>query len=492
MEAHLAAILAGPSASDIIRERLPATLTLDGVALILAVAIYAAIAAVVSAEADAGENVIRVLRPLSMAIPAFVLGLVLQEIFGVQMHLLPVYGIVSPDTTGFSSSAVLFDHILHLLLPALTLSLASVGVTLAVAASRDFDLRRSWPRLVVFGLGAVLGGTFVVEPIFAWPGIGSVALQAAQLGPDGRSVFSGCMLVVVVIYVVLALLVAIGGGMLSQQAGASAESVPSTGMLSFSAGGGNGGTSVVVMAVAGMFVLLVVLAALIGPQLSPSSAYYVNLPNQFGPSQPGHLLGFDDLGRDELARLIAAARAPFGLGLLATIVAALVGTGLGVVLGLAAQAESAVAAIIEVIVSVLCGFPALVVALVLAVILPAGTFTLALVIALPAIQLFVRHASGLTGPSSAATTATDTPAGRLQPLIAQLPVALALAILMESVVSFLGLGVQPPDLDWGLMMTNAQEYMVSDMALLYLPALALGGTVLALVAFGEALRARLG
>jgi peptide/nickel transport system permease protein len=216
-----------------------------------------------------------------------------------------------------------------------------------------------------------------------------------------------------------------------------------------------------------------------------------------------HWLGTDPLGRDVLTMIAAGART----SLLVALGAVALGMAVGVPLGLASAAAGGLAD--EVVVranDVVFAFPALILAVLLAAALGPGTHTAVLAIGLFNVPVFAR----LTRASALGLFARDfvlaaRVAGKgrwriavehvlpnLAPLlVVQATIQLALGIVAEAGLSYVGLGAQPPVPSWGRMLNEAQTLVDVAPWLAWFPGLALALTVLALSLLGEGLRVRL-
>ncbi|HLZ61612.1 MAG TPA: ABC transporter permease [Ktedonosporobacter sp.] len=252
-------------------------------------------------------------------------------------------------------------------------------------------------------------------------------------------------------------------------------------------------------------VVLVILggAAIFAPVISPYPplAYHPDIATQ-GPSW-AHLLGTDALGRDQLSRVIYGTRISLSVALATILMGGLCGTLLGL---LAAYFRGWVDQVITMVVDTILSFPGLVLALAIVAALGPSILNLALALAFVRIPLYARLARGQTLQIMAqdyvvASQACGTRSWKIilrhilpnifSPLLVQATISIAFAILNEAVLSFLGLGPQPPTPDWGSMISDAQVYLRSDPWMMLGPALALVLVVLSLNLFGDAVRDRL-
>ncbi len=192
--------------SDILSQRFPATLELFVSALLIAL-VLAIFLGVMSAvrQNSAVDYVLTTLSYFGIAMPAFLLGLFLQDIFGVQLHLLPVSGTSTLGVTYDAFNSV-YDRVLHLILPVIALATLFIAgwsrymrsSTIDVlkqdymrtarakgVSSRDMLVRHALrnaiiPLITVVAIefGSVAGGATITEGIFNWPGMGSLFLDS--------------------------------------------------------------------------------------------------------------------------------------------------------------------------------------------------------------------------------------------------------------------------------------------------------------------------
>jgi peptide/nickel transport system permease protein len=217
------------------------------------------------------------------------------------------------------------------------------------------------------------------------------------------------------------------------------------------------------------------------------------------PSWP-HPLGLDEFGRDELSRIIWGGRASLAVAFAASLIAGVAGTMIGVIGGfLRGFVEQVLLRAVDV---VLC-FPPLLLALLVVTLLGPGARTLILVLSVLFVpgfarvayagtlavrsQSFVEAMQALGASRTRIMTLTIVP-NILGPVLVQLSLAAASAIVLESGLSFLGLGVVPPTPSWGLAIGSARTTMNQAPLLLLWPSLALTATILAMNALCDALR----
>ncbi len=249
------------------------------------------------------------------------------------------------------------------------------------------------------------------------------------------------------------------------------------------------------------WIALIVLAAALADVLPIGSPTDMDMLARRALPSSQHLLGTDQLGRDELARLIYGARISLTVGLLAPVIGVTAGGCLGMLAGyFRGRLETLTVAGVD----VLLAFPPLVFALAVTAYLGQSVLNLTLVIGVLGIPAFTRVARAVTlslserefVTAARALGATHTrillrellPNVAL-PLLAFFLLGVAVTIVVEGALSFLGLGVPPPAPSWGSMIGEGRESL--DMApwLAFLPAGFMFATVLAFNIVGDTLRA---
>lgn len=247
---------------------------------------------------------------------------------------------------------------------------------------------------------------------------------------------------------------------------------------------------------------LVALAALalLAPWVAPYSPTAQNAANTLQDPSAAYLLGTDDLGRDVLSRLIHGAPA----SLYASFLAVAIATGIGVPFGLLAGLLGGwTDRVISRLVDTLLSFPGIVLAIgvtgALGIGLTHGMIAVGLVFA-PMLARLARaqtlvvknelyvDAARCFGASSARILCKHILPNAVQPLIVQVTILLAGALLAEASLSFLGLGVQPPRPSWGAMLARAYTYVDLAPDQMYAPGIAIMLTALAFNGLGESLR----
>jgi ABC-type dipeptide/oligopeptide/nickel transport system permease subunit len=245
---------------------------------------------------------------------------------------------------------------------------------------------------------------------------------------------------------------------------------------------------------------LYVLASLVGPLLLRSDPVHQNLSDAFLPSSGGHPLGTDDLGRDELVRLLYGTRYTLALGVAAVAIGLVVGVPLGAFSGYFGGWLDLLA---QRLTDIMLAFPNILLALALVAVLGVGLQNVIIAVGITSIPAFVRliRASALSVrelPYVEAGRALGVPSwvilfrhvvpNSLAPVIVQASLQLGAAILIAAGLGFLGLGVQPPTPEWGTMLGSSRQYIFSDPNLATFPGLVIFGAVLAFNLVGDGLR----
>ncbi len=254
------------------------------------------------------------------------------------------------------------------------------------------------------------------------------------------------------------------------------------------------------LAASAAVVVLVILLGILAPVIAPHDPLEINAQHVLKRPDSQYLLGTDEYGRDILSRLMYGARPSLTVAAGATLLAFVLGTTAGVV---AAYAGGWVEQIIMRLSDTLLSFPPILLAMVVVGFMGAGVTNLIVVIGLLYSPSFARLAYAATLQVKgtlyflAARAIGATPirliAAHIIPniaaiLIVQASLTVAASILLESGLSFLGLGVVPPTPSWGLMIGAARSYMYQSPLYVVWPSLVIASTVLAVNTFGDALR----
>lgn len=256
------------------------------------------------------------------------------------------------------------------------------------------------------------------------------------------------------------------------------------------------------LAVIGFFYLaIIVLAAIFAPFLAPYNPNEITDAFGEGPSM-AHWLGTDDIGRDILSRVLYAARVSLSVGIGAVVISSAIGAVLGLIAG---YFGGIIDGIIMRITDVFMSFPYIMFILVVASIVGPGLTNIILILGIlgwPGIARLVRgnvlaikqsdyvKAGIALGYSTPRILFKHILPNTIAPILIYATSGVAGAILDEAALSFLGLGVQPPDASWGNMLSNAQSITIlTDQPWLWIPpGIFILLTVLSINYIGDALR----
>jgi peptide/nickel transport system permease protein len=255
----------------------------------------------------------------------------------------------------------------------------------------------------------------------------------------------------------------------------------------------------------GIVTLVLVLIALFGPLLAPHDPVAGKITDRLKPpvwlgGTHNFLLGTDQIGRDELSRLILGTRVSLEAGAAGTLVACIV----GVLLGLLAGYFSGIADwLISTAVNVMLTFPFVLLALAVIAVLGTSFRNLIVVLAITAWPIYTRvvraqvqtlrerefiQAARVIGAGNTRIMLRHALPNVVNSIIVIASLQVAQLIILESFLSFLGLGVQPPTPSWGSMLGESRTYMFDKWWLATFPGLAIFVTTLAINLFGDGLR----
>jgi peptide/nickel transport system permease protein len=246
---------------------------------------------------------------------------------------------------------------------------------------------------------------------------------------------------------------------------------------------------------------LVIVTALVSTVWTPADPTHVAVGDRLkGPVSPGALLGTDQLGRDELSRLMAGATNTLVIGIVTVLIALGVGVPLG---GIAALYRGRLEDATMRLADVLLAFPAILLALMFAAVFQPSRLTAMAAIGIALVPVFARvvRGAGLQVMQQDYVTIARTYGSghvwifvrHLLPnvssvLIVQATIAFAVAILAEAALSYLGLGTPPPTPSWGRMLSESQTFLNQAPLLAFWPGAAIALSVLGFNLLGDGLR----
>ena len=247
---------------------------------------------------------------------------------------------------------------------------------------------------------------------------------------------------------------------------------------------------------AAVFLLLIVAAAVLAPLVSPYDPNAQHVLDRLTPPfwQAGgsrdHLLGTDELGRDVLSRIIWGARTSLTIGIAVVAISVVVGTVTGLLAGyIGGWFDSVMMRIVDIQFS----FPALLMAMAIVLVLGASARSLIIALSIDGWLVYCRltrsmalslrnttfiEAAKSVGCTDARLLWRHALPNILSPIVTLGTLEFARIVLAESTLSFLGLGIQPPLVSWGLMLNNGEDYLTVAWWLITFPGLVLTLTVL--------------
>ena len=248
--------------------------------------------------------------------------------------------------------------------------------------------------------------------------------------------------------------------------------------------------------IVGLFLLIAV--ALFAPLIAPYP--YDQIGMKFQAPSAEHLLGTDKFGRDILSRVIYGARVSLEVGIIAVGIGAVCGYLLGL---LAGYFERWVDRVIMCVMDILFAFPSILLAIFISAVLGKGIGPTMVAIGIVNIPVFCRtvraaviSAKGLEYVQNAKSVGVKTwpllvrhiSPNVVAPFTVQATLALSSAILTEASMSFLGLGIQPPDPSWGSMLSESRTFMEHSPWMALFPILFIVITILLFTILGDSLR----
>lgn len=503
---------------DVIASTLPVTLALAVYATAMAL-VAALVLGCVSALRPGGavDVVSRTIMQLAGAVPGFWLAVLCMLLFAARLGWFPVSGCVS-----FADDPV--GCVRSLTLPASVLACGELGVLIRTVRSCVMDalqqeymlatqvkgltrartvltyvLRTSLSApITVAGLqmAKLVGGTAAVERVFALPGLGNLLLVAVEQ----RDV----MLVQgIVVFVTLAVvLVNLAVDLLAGGNGGQAVS-----------GGGPGGAAARAVRgrrgsrrclVAGLaLVCAVALMGALSLVWTPCDPTAMDLALRFAGPSLEHPFGCDQFGRDILSRCMTAAVPALSVGLGSVVLGSVVGVAFG---AFAAMGSQRLRTVCMRVTDALMAFPGVLLAMVLVLVLGRGLNSVLVAVAVFMVPVFARLTCQITTDVAGSLYVKAARIAGLRPLpvlvrhvlpntapllLTQLTARIGSAMLLEASLSFLGLGVQPPVVSWGYMLSEALPYVTSHPGLAVAPGVMLMAAALGFNLVGDALNDRL-
>ena len=255
------------------------------------------------------------------------------------------------------------------------------------------------------------------------------------------------------------------------------------------------------MAILGLVILiLLTLMAISAPYIAPYDYAQQDLAHQFQAPSAEHWFGTDEFGRDVFSRIVYGTRVSLLVGFVSVGIALLVGGSLGAIAGFYGKRVDNV---IMRVMDVLLAIPQTLLAIAVAAALGSGLFNLMIAVGISSVPTYARivRASVMTIRGEEyieAATASGTNNRKIilkhilpncvAPVIVQVTLGIAMAILTAAGMSFIGLGIQPPQPEWGNMLSTGRDYIRGYSYLTIFPGLFIVTTVLSLNLLGDGLR----
>jgi len=258
----------------------------------------------------------------------------------------------------------------------------------------------------------------------------------------------------------------------------------------------------------GIFIAaLLIIAAIFAPFIATHDIYAINTSERLTPFMTnGHFLGTDGLGRDVFSRLIYGARISLEVGISVTLVSSIIGMVIGAIAGFYGGWVDKILS--GYLFNVFLAFPGLLLAIAMVAFLGVGLGKLILALCIIGWVGYARvmrgqvlkvreydfvQAARALGASNMRVLFTHILPNAVQPLIVQASLGMAGAVLSEASLSFLGLGIPPPQPSWGTMIFEAQQTGFDTVMriaphVLFVPGIAIALTVLAFNFIGDGLR----
>lgn len=254
------------------------------------------------------------------------------------------------------------------------------------------------------------------------------------------------------------------------------------------------------LAVAGLLIIgAFVLVAIFAPWLAPYDPIEQELPAQLQPPSWSHPFGTDEFGRDILSRVIVGSRVSLLIGVLATSIGAVVGTLTGLTAGFYQYLDNPAMRLMD----ILLAFPSIILAIAIIAVLGPSLINVMIAIGINSVPTFARlvrsttlslkqtefvEAARATGTRNSAILFRHVLPNCVNPIIVYATLRLGTAILSASVLSFLGLGIQPPDAEWGQMVSAGRGWLRDAPHIATFPGIAIFVVVMGFNLLGDGLR----
>jgi ABC-type dipeptide/oligopeptide/nickel transport system permease subunit len=250
----------------------------------------------------------------------------------------------------------------------------------------------------------------------------------------------------------------------------------------------------------GGFMFLIILAvAIFAPQISTHEPTRMSMAQTLQPPSAEHICGTDEFGRDVFSRIVYGARISLSISISVLLIIGAVGTVLGLLAGYYSIADTVIMRLMD----GLMAFPTVILALVILTILGSGIPNIVLALSISQLPRVVRtvrttvisakqyehvEAARAMGASNMRIMFKYILPLCISPLIVRLTLCMALTVLNEASLTFLGVGLSPEIPSWGTILSEARQHVTTSPYLIFLPGLAILWSVMALNILGDGLR----
>lgn len=245
--------------------------------------------------------------------------------------------------------------------------------------------------------------------------------------------------------------------------------------------------------------LIMVIVAFLATSIAPYDPQHMNMMESLRPPSAAHLCGTDEFGRDVFSRIIYGARISLSISLSVLVLVGIFGTVLGMLAGFYHTADTVIMRFMD----GLMAFPTVILALVILTVLGSGIPNLVLALSITQLPRMVRtvrttvisakqlehvEAARAMGASDARIMFRYILPLCVSPMIVRLTLIMALTVLNEASLTFLGVGLSPDIPSWGTILSEARQHIYTSPYLIFLPGLAILWSVMSLNLLGDGLR----
>ena len=251
--------------------------------------------------------------------------------------------------------------------------------------------------------------------------------------------------------------------------------------------------------IGGIMFLIMVIVAFLATSIAPYDPQHMNMMESLRPHSAAHLCGTDEFGRDVFSRIIYGARISLSISLSVLVLVGIFGTVLGMLAGFYHTADTVIMRFMD----GLMAFPTVILALVILTVLGSGIPNLVLALSITQLPRMVRtvrttvisakqlehvEAARAMGASDARIMFRYILPLCVSPMIVRLTLIMALTVLNEASLTFLGVGLSPDIPSWGTILSEARQHIYTSPYLIFLPGLAILWSVMSLNLLGDGLR----